>query len=954
VQLRAIVKPDRRFLGAVAEVAAMLAASRPSILTASWTKDQWVLRLDDKPIGGLSPLPSFGEVLALLRHQASELTPVDPRHSGTGPQTDASFASLDLFSTEPTGALHRADQQWRGGRRDPENLDMAGRASVALVVQSIDRVGVTDLLYSRALALLAIRQALTQRPYLEDAAALASLMGYDSEAIDLAKRLPSNSAVRLFVTHQSRRLREVAEQREATASTRFLFLLQFGEQARPAEWTTWVHGFAGPTRAGVPLYRAAMNLRQFGPDRTYAALLLCAIAAQAFDANTRWFTTALLDSPSPQRLDEMLSVLGSAQSASARGILQRFEDAVAARVPMDGVLAGGEAERAWYRSFFYSALYGLGTSELDRRASAPGALAFVELLDNAGTGAAPDFRRWFLDLARAKNDQQTIEALIRDIGTLPWLGHPAIQRSADDVLRALPWSDARRHQAARAYVARIDTRAAGRRGMARICSVEWVDMKCHETYRVSYGRMTNEKGAAGDPDYAQYLGDRTALAHIVDDQDLPLSSRVSALQILSRNAWLEESQVAEKYHRLYRAETPSSIFPSYMRYLESHGRLKEAEAVARERIAREGDETGLERAFNARMLAENLEKQGRHDEAWQVIEPWIETWRSDVMRVGASILESQGLHTQARDLSRRNLHRYPGGLTQSGLAQILWRQGRHTEVPPLFSDPKHPPGPSEWRSRIAPDFAEIFEERPVEDAQRAFAPLVQARVNRWYLVEFGAAMAKAKRYDVAFALLSDLTRMRPWSGQGTLDPNLNLYRYLREFRGEAAALAWTEAGVTDNVRDRVIEGAFNQREFALFWRLMPEPGRISDRTWVLQAAAVTLRPDVEPSRREAVMRHFQEAPGPAGDYGRYLLGLTDEAPVFRAAAASPLLRGDAAYVLGLRALADGRYEDASDWFLACRELDAVSSWGYQGAEAVLTHWGKNAHPLSTFAQQRLY
>jgi tetratricopeptide (TPR) repeat protein len=958
VWLRQVIKPDQRFLGAVPELVTVINGKPPSAVTASWKSDHWVVSVDGTDIGSLSPMPSFAEGVAFLRNAALPMA----RAARIGPWESAgnngNFASFDLFSLEPTQVLHDADKRWRAGERTPAVLDDAGRALVALAIQSIDRVGVTDPLQARALALLAARQELLHQPCPDDAAVLADLMGYFSESVELAKTAGPASAAGLFMARDLAPLRQAAEKSGAPRSLKFLFLLRFGA-ASMSDWAAWVQKYCGPSAAGLPLYRAAMNVAEFGPDRDNAEALLYAVTEQVSApsaAEKIWaeFYANLLSRPEVSGMARMLGALGGTQQPSPKAILERFEQALASAVPSQGMLSGGEPERSWYRSFFYSALYGIGSYELDLRGSAPDAVAFGEFLDNAKSGAAPDFRRWFVDIARLRDDSRTLDAVIADVGGLPWLGHPAIQRALNATLRPLPAPDPRRKKVANAYVSRIDTRSGGRRGMESICWFEWYDLKCYEAYRTGYGQLAFEKGMGEDPGYYQYLDDWATVRRILDDPGLPTAPRLNALFLFINTDRIEPAAAVKEFEKLYKID-PNGVALNYVYYLRDHRLFKEAESVARREVARNQKSTdALLHAQDAGILAVVLEEQGRAAEAWRVIEPWISTWKSDALGSGAIVLEGNGRHEEALDLAKKNVDRYPDTIySRIILTKVLWRQGKYGEVPAVFSDPRHTLPVPAFRDDLAPQFAKFFSKKPTEDARKAFEPFLKANFNPWILKAIACAPAKTGRDDTAFALLSDLTKSKPGIGTTPLDPKLDLYRFMVKSRGEKAALEWIRSVINENDRDQVLEAAFNQRFFNLFWQTTPDAAHTSAQTWLLEAASVVLDPETGRSHRDSVAGHFREATGPTGEYGRYLLNGGDETPVVTAGA-TRLDRGDAAYVLGLRALAEGRYADASDWFHVCVLSERPSAFSREGATTVLKRWLEDAHPMKTMAERKFF
>src|SRR5262249_50725017 len=148
--------------------------------------------------------------------------------------------------------------------------------------------------------------------------------------------------------------------------------------------------------------------------------------------------------------------------------------------------------------------------------------------------------------------------------------------------------------------------------------------------------------------------------------------------------------------------------------------------------------------------------------------------------------------------------------------------------PAIFLDPKHLPPVASLRDRLAPAFGKFVSKKPIEEAQRAFEPFLKSNFNPWVLKEIASAPSLTGHYDTAFSLLSDLTKLKPGIGTTPLDPKLDLFRYMVKSHDEKAALEWIKAIIKENDRDRVLEAAFNQRFFNLFWQTAPtDPAQTS-------------------------------------------------------------------------------------------------------------------------------
>jgi hypothetical protein len=200
--------------------------------------------------------------------------------------------------------------------------------------------------------------------------------------------------VKASVGFQRAALKATAEAPDATSSTKFLHLARSAPWDSLGERSAWVERFCGSCSRELPFQGFSVRNNEWELDGARKVL------------------------------ETVNAEVGAKPDVLSNKVLEPFEKGVEALPP--GVLFAGEPERAWYRSYFYSALLAMGSWELTKRGNPKGAVEWAESLDDARTGAAPQFRRWFLDLCRLEADQANLDAVVADIGTLPRLGPPAI------------------------------------------------------------------------------------------------------------------------------------------------------------------------------------------------------------------------------------------------------------------------------------------------------------------------------------------------------------------------------------------------------------------------------------------------------------------------------------------------------------------------------------------------
>src|SRR6266699_98757 len=105
-----VLKPDRRFLGAVAELHRLLSGDAADTVRVSRQGDRWVIAYAAERVGDLPDLPGFAEGSALLHSWAKRLLeryPLDTAGAPTGQERDTVAALLARLDASQLGAALR-------------------------------------------------------------------------------------------------------------------------------------------------------------------------------------------------------------------------------------------------------------------------------------------------------------------------------------------------------------------------------------------------------------------------------------------------------------------------------------------------------------------------------------------------------------------------------------------------------------------------------------------------------------------------------------------------------------------------------------------------------------------------------------------------------------------------------------------------------------------------------
>ena len=163
--------PDRRMLLAIRDIYA-LQRGRSASVDVDFENNEWKLRCDGRDAGRLPLIPSFRDGLAMLTAWSASLgkLPDGPLAPKTRAAGDSLFAAAKELGKPSRGSIAAA-----------------ARIAIDLEQQmSGDTFELGDPVAARALALLAMARAAGSRSTNEEAARLASALGYETEGRELA------------------------------------------------------------------------------------------------------------------------------------------------------------------------------------------------------------------------------------------------------------------------------------------------------------------------------------------------------------------------------------------------------------------------------------------------------------------------------------------------------------------------------------------------------------------------------------------------------------------------------------------------------------------------------------------------------------------------------------------------------------------------------------------------
>src|SRR5262249_5040270 len=188
--------PDRRFIAGIAAAKRILRGGGPSTIQLTFASGHWTIACDGQAVGSLPEFPTYADARELLKTWTVQLgatAKAGPPGAAPPDRETQPFTPADLVST-----LTSIDREWNPSAPGGELARSAGWALTLMFLQSFDWLEQTNDIAGQALAALAIADNLGA-PAPAEQALLGRLLGYGSEARDIAARLKPDDPVRLYV-----------------------------------------------------------------------------------------------------------------------------------------------------------------------------------------------------------------------------------------------------------------------------------------------------------------------------------------------------------------------------------------------------------------------------------------------------------------------------------------------------------------------------------------------------------------------------------------------------------------------------------------------------------------------------------------------------------------------------------------------------------------------------------
>ncbi len=947
------LKPDRRFLLAVGEIHSFLSGQKTQEAAVEFKDSGWEIRYANQVVGHVPELPDFPDFDDLLAGWTKRMNEQDPlRLSGNvSDQLPREISSPleGFFAPEVTAGLREIDLQWRQGHHDAAFLSVATRGFVSLVLQGYDTAEIADRVAGRALALLTLTKNLTTARPAREECLLAEAMGYSTHAVDMAAKLAESDPARLYVLRDDHRLKDAAMAAGSSPESRYFWMVRLAARGDVNAWSAAERSLFQLGRVPFAVTQAGMGFNTFEVWSKLPRLARLAVQQAVVRERGPLTLSKALGDPirtGPAYLAQLF------HTGTGRSAPERFAsglDIAAAKYP--GPFLESETFRVYYLASYYSSLQDEGVFYLDSLSSAPDARHFVGELGDAQEGPAADFKVWYSHLAESKAGPSDLNAMLKDMSGLSSLGARPLRRTFHELQERAGYGDPRLLTATRRLAARMDTRVDDRYYMGNLALSGLRDLKLTEKLYGSVVKAAASRHPSLQAWNASFMGDTNQLMHLVHSPRHTLRERGEALEYLENKKGTSPETIRKEYAQLIK-EAPDSwqVRQKYVDYLEKAKDYAGARAVLEPWLESNKGSDDLAYAAVQTTLARQYYLEGRYSEAWDAVEPAIESWQGGAMQRGALTLNKLGFKEEAEKLARQAVDRYPGGLHLRAMLAGFYREwGRPKDAAVVLKSGPHALSITDWQQHFAPKFAEVFKDRPRVEALAAFETLVAQGIGPFELEPVTDAMANARKDDLAFQMVSRLH----FGGIGDLTFRIDGYKYLKAVKGPKAALEWVRTAIQPNLYNPTTMMAFTAHEYGLLWDLVdkPTPGYGEDFAWAMRAAASVKLGPRKDSHRVELEKYFQQhTKGYWETIGRYLMGLASEDELV-AQAKNPRERCENAYYLGLRAESDDRFEDASDWYRISVESGLENMGEYRWAYNTLYLWEGKGMSLARIAAE---
>jgi tetratricopeptide (TPR) repeat protein len=908
------LEPDRRFMVAAVEIDRLLGGKEIPAIRACFGNGKWHLYCEGEEVGALPEFPGFADMAGWLEQWTKARMEENDFEWGDR-SLDASFRNemqrgRDHFlDTGIFPILKKLDDRWARGDNPSEAVAWARRLYTLLSLQSLDSVETGDELTSRTIALLTLSKAAKTGDTARDEALLAYLTGYSHHAATMAAMLPGSDPVRLFVCRDQEKLKAAAETPGSPRLTRYLYLSSL---AGKKEGRLWLEG----------------RFRLFPDCAGEPSILKSGLAGANFGLN---------ESLPLQVMGQLMRRMAPGEVKAVDNLQEmnfdRFEAGVAERtLGYTGPFLERNLAVRYYNGYLNSCLDTAFRFQLDQFGSEESARGFLTGLRKTKSETVSCFISWAGHLVDLREGKGGMPQVVADVETPSSLGLPARLRSMKELTERWDWSDPRLSVSIRKLAWRMDSRPDHREALSTLAFSFLYDLPMYRRLMVSLDRDAPELYPHAHVVVSAFRNDLEALRRAAQDTELDAWYRFNAADKLAQRGE-PDAEVETLYEAIVQAgDLRWSEIERFVEFQEMKARPDKAQKAVLDWLGSHGPDDGFDYIHAKRKLALLLLKEGRSGEALKVIREVAGSWQAGALESNALILDKLNRRAEAIEVMQMVIGRYPTLIrSRALLARFFWEAGRFDEAATIILQAPNPPTQFDWNGEISPAFAEAFRGKGKPAMAAAIEALRRNGGSDWNLFQMAEHFREngdeATSFEIGSGLQGDLVQ--------SLIFRIGSFRSLSQWKGREAALAWIREQVPLQQRNLAAYFAYEEDEYDLVWDLIGEPPPGNDEEtengWLFKAC-VWLKTGAKKDARYAALEKALRIPGKTkySVMARYLLGMAPEAQLFTFRD-TPKSRGEISYYIALKAMADGRPEDASDWFRICKETGFSMNGEYRFA-----------------------
>ncbi|MBN2383891.1 hypothetical protein JXQ70_13530 [bacterium] len=957
------LKPDRRFLTAVAAIHAFLSDDKMVTVECTFKDDMWILSYNDLQVGRVSETSDYPELARVLLNWSRQLLERYPL-SFTSADDSSIQAEIAEFrekylASELIEALQMIDREWQAGKHQQELLLEATRLLILLHFQAMDLTEVGDDLAGQALALLTLCKSLTESDLNREECILAWTLDYTVHAHACAQYLTENDPFRLFITRDDTKLFDIMTGKSSTQEARYLWLNRLAMKKDIDLWKYWLEKSFPDDGASLPLIKT-MTLSGHFSASTESARILPELVMLSLkrksglpDINEQFFGL-LKGSIVGETIGEFKNLILDKAGIDDHITFDALEKELAIiEQTQTGLFFSAKAHSAWYRSYFYSAVYLSGMHYLDRLASVQAAQEYARELGNSDQGTARAFQTWYKHLAEFAGGNADPRLLLGDFNVIPSIGVPLMWRSFKELEEVVAMGDPQLLQGAQLFARNLDSRPHHRVYLARLAKWYIMDLNLAEKAFTSLCQIDVSKYQQIRPLFAFLNEDSAALRTLLSDQDLELVYKADVIDYLDKLEALSESDVKQEYRKLLEQDHVDwNLWSQYSNYLEKKGEYQTARDCINKWLHYNRDERGFPYIYARTALARMFMLEGQYEQGLEAVKPVVDSCQLGAMQRYALILAKIGRTDEAEAMFHRIYERYPSSvIILASLTQLKWHRGDNAAAASLIASHRYPLQVFDWRDEIGSRFAEVYKDKPLEQGLAAFSELLA--LHKFEIISTSNVCTRVYQEgnpELAFQMIS-LLRSR--NAMQDLTLKVEAYNFRKHWTDEKEAQDWLRSVIDVKMYQPLSQVAYDRQCYELLWDfipLKPTPGPCEECVWLSRAAAYLKTKSSNTEQLKALRDYFKND-GKSIYYqlGRFLVGLTQESDVYRYVK-NDKDRCSVGYYFGLKAQSEGRYNDASDWYRISIETRRQNTPAYSWAFLQLSDWNGFNRTLAVLAR----